>query len=166
MSMKHGVWSLLVMLVIGQGCRVNDEAAMKEILTRLQPGMSREQVSEVFGAWGRRHFWKTEQSRVPEGRTEERQREFEIKKKDSFELLVPENLLEIIPLADGATEVAHYVFNKRNKFAVGFLFEDLMLFYDARTGILQGYGHDSLRIAGRSDLEGMEFFYKGRILAP
>lgn len=164
--MKCGMWSLFLALFLGVGCRESDEMRAKEMLAGIQPGMSRERVREVLGKWGRRHFWKMEQSRVPEGRTEARQREFETGKKRNFRLLVPDDLLETIPLANGTTEVDHYVFNKHSRFAVGYQYEDLMFFYEAGTELLLGYGYDPHRVAGRSDLEGTEFFFHGKILAP
>lgn len=164
--MKVPTCSLYVLMVLGSGCLSNEELLMREKLAQIQPGMHRDDISRVLGVWGRRHFWKTERSRVPDGRTEDRQREFEIKKASNFALLVPTNLLEFIPLTGGATEVEHYVFNKRRKFAVGYWFSDLLLFYEARTGILLGYGYMPLRVAGRSDLDGMEFFFQGAIRAP
>ena len=164
--MRTGLMSVVAVLALGLGCHESQEAVMQKLLAKLQPGMSREQVREVLGKRGRQHLWKTERSRVPEGRTEERQREFEIQKKADFKLLVPGDLLETMPLAGGATEVEHYVFNKRYRFAAGYEFEEVLLFYDARKDVLLGYGYDPRGVSGRPDLKDREFFFHGEILAP
>ncbi len=165
-KLEYALGVLWLLAGFVSGCRQDEEARVKEHLKTIRAGMSRDQVAGVLGTWGRRHFWKTEASGVPPGWTEDQQRKFEVNKGERFDLLVPETLLETIPLADGATVVDHFTFNKHHKFAVGYLFSDLMFFYEARTGLLLGYGYIGHRISGRRDLSDLSFFHHEEVSLP
>jgi hypothetical protein len=156
MNVTRLLVAVAVLLLLG--CRT-DQAQLAEMLKqKLAIGQSRADIERILGAWGKAHYWDTESSKVPQGSTDEQQRPFLLNYKFFFSQLTPTNVLETMPLANGATICVRYVYNRETVFAAGYRFSYFMVFYEAHTAKMIGYGIGK-RFAGRPDLADCKLFY-------